>query len=181
MVDIIILKILLILVVAPLQIFIIHMAASRCLRQIPPQLMVVGCALIGQIPIGLILWFFVFLRYPMSLIEVVITSFYAFIVYNALAYTYFHLFNMSETARRIKILYEINRAGSLSKEAIPRNYGISEMLSVRLKRLIAMKQLRCKGNRYVLAGRILYFAAWIVLFWSRLLGFRDAHLTIKNE
>ncbi len=156
------------------------MVASRCLRQIPPQLMAIGCTIIGQIPIGLILWFFVFLRHPLPIIEVIITGFYAFIVYNALAYTYFHLFNMSETARRIKILYEIDSAGSLSKEAIPRSYGISEMLSVRLKRLVNMKQLGCKGNCYILAGRLLYFAALIVLAWSRLLGFRDAHLVLKK-
>lgn len=172
-------KILLILASTPLQVIIIHILASRLLRQIPPQLTTVGCAVFGQVPIGLILWFLVFLRYPMSLIEVVITSFYAFIVYNALAYTYFHLFNMSETARRIKILYEIDRAGSLSNEAIPCNYGVSEMLSVRLKRLVDIGQLDLKGGTYTQKGRLLYFAAWIVLTWRRILGFCNARLMQK--
>ena len=157
-----ILKILFILASAPLQIFIIHMVASRCLRQIPPQLMAIGCAIVGQAPMGFALWVFIFLCYPMTFAELFVTGLYAFIIYYALAYAYFHLFNMGETARRIKILYEIDRAGSLSKEAIPLNYGISEMLSVRLKRLIAMKQVGCKGNCYILTWRCLYLVAWLV-------------------
>lgn len=167
-------KILLILATTPLQIFIIHLIASRCLRQFQPQIMAVGCAIFGQLPMGSILWFFVFLHYPMSLMEVIVVGLYAFVVYYALAYTYLHLFNMSETARRIKILYEIDRAGSLSKEGISLNYGASEMLSVRLKRLVGMKQLGCKGDKYVLTGKLLYLAAWLVMTWGRILGFHKS-------
>lgn len=174
-------KILLILASAPFQIFIIHIIVSRYLCQNPPQLMAVGCVLLGQIPIGVMLWFFVFMRYPISFIEAVVSGLYAFIAYNTLAYTYFHLFNMSETARRIKILYEIDRAGVQSKEAIPRNYGITEMLSVRLKRLVDIGQLEFKGDRYTLKGKILYLAAWIVMMWGKLLGFQTSNFDVNKS
>lgn len=174
-------KILLILASTPIQILFIHIVASRCLRQIPPQFMAFGCSIFGLVPMGFALFFFVFLRYPMTFAELFVTGLYAFIIYHALAYTYFHSFNMGETARRIKILYEINHAGILSKEALSINYGASEILSVRLKRLVDMKQLGRNGYYYVLTGRLLYFAALIVLAWSRLLGFRDARLVQKSN
>ena len=94
---------------------------------------------------------------------------YCLIVYNALAYVYFHLFNMSETARRIRILCEIDSVGSLTGEEIAAKYSTYDMLSVRIERLIAMRQLTRRGNRYLLKNPLFYYAALLITTWRHLL------------
>lgn len=96
---------------------------------------------------------------------------YGLIVYCCLAYSYFHLFNMSETARGIKILYELQINGKLSPAEIDKRYSPQDMLKVRLARLVALKQLTEKEGRYVMKGHGFYLISKILIGWGRLLGF----------
>jgi hypothetical protein len=95
---------------------------------------------------------------------------YVAIVYACIAYSYFHLFNMSETARRIRILRELHAAGSLSAEELSRSYSGASVLEVRFDRLLATGQLRARGDRFVGAGRLLYAAACLFRVWRLVLG-----------
>ena len=63
---------------------------------------------------------------------------------------------MSETARRIRILEEIRKIGMLKKDDLALKYPWEDMISVRLKRLVALGCLRKASDKYV-AGNSVYF------------------------
>ncbi|MEK8015731.1 MAG: hypothetical protein VSS75_002605 [Candidatus Parabeggiatoa sp.] len=71
-------------------------------------------------------------------LELVFVFIYALIVYNCVLYAYFHLFNMSETARRIRILLQLRELGSLTKEQLRDLYSPQNMVETRLNRLQKM-------------------------------------------
>lgn len=65
------------------------------------------------------------------------------------AHLYFHIFNMSETARRIRVLIQLDR-----NEA-PAHYRPQRMLSQRLERLLALGWVEKNGDKFRLApGRL---------------------------
>ncbi len=164
-------KMIVLLASSPLIVFLVHMAASRLVRNRSAQIVVIISAFAGEILMALLLWNYVF-RFSGAFAAGLATEiFYAFIIYNALAYTYFHLFNMSETARRIRILYEIDKKGALSQGEIAAIYGTSDILDIRLERLLAARQLEYVDGRYRPHGRLLYFASLAVAVWRNILGF----------
>ncbi len=128
-------------------------------------------ALAGHIPMGAIVWAVYLKELPDVPGELVLTAIYGLFVYEALAYSYFHLFNMSETARRIRILLEIYASGKLTASGIASAYGASDMLDTRIERLLSTRQVRWQGGRLFLDGRLLYHAARVIVWWGRVLGF----------
>jgi len=75
------------------------------------------------------------------------------LTYLALAYTYvFGFFNVSETARRLRLLVELLDAGprGLSLDAILRAYNARMIVEARLRRLVAGGQLALADGRYVI-------------------------------
>jgi len=96
---------------------------------------------------------------------------FAFLVFNGIAYAYFHFFNMSETARRIRILLQIRRAGpsGLRIRELERQYSQKDMIEARLDRLVRMNQLSlAPDGRYRVAGNTLLWAGRIMGLWRRL-------------
>jgi hypothetical protein len=77
---------------------------------------------------------------------------------------------MSETGRRVRILYELYRSGGLGTAEIASLYDVEDMLSVRIERLLSMGQVKVSNGRYVLDGLMLYYAARIMAFWGELIG-----------
>ncbi len=101
------------------------------------------------------------------------TVLYSVVVYLALGYTYFHLFNMSETARRIRLLYEIE-SGFFTVAETPAA-GASPVqisLATRLERLEGLGQIErgTGGESYYVKGRTILLGARIVRLWGLLLG-----------
>jgi len=94
---------------------------------------------------------------------------YCFIVYNSFGYAYFHLFNMTETARRIKILSEIREKQFVTKESLTENYKTDFMIKTRLNRLIELNQVRFDNEKYFVRGKSLVIAAISVLSLKKLL------------
>jgi hypothetical protein len=80
---------------------------------------------------------------------------------------------MSETARRIHILYEIYRYNSLPVKDFTALYKTTDIISLRLKRLVGTNQLEYKDGFYVIKGRVLYLASLLVLSWRKLLALTD--------
>lgn len=103
-------------------------------------------------------------------IEFVLAFFYSLIVFNALGYSYFHVFNMSETARRVRLLIELAASGPIGKEGLFSIYSEQAMFDVRIVRLKSLGQIKEINGRYVLGHRFLYIAAQIVNLWARALG-----------
>lgn len=103
-------------------------------------------------------------------VETISTLVFSGIVYNGIAYAYFHVFNMSETARRIRILLHVLihndvNAGDLRDDYLPR-----DMVAVRLDRLEQMDQVaRGPDGGYRIVGHVLLSAAHVIRFWRRML------------
>jgi hypothetical protein len=177
------LKYLILLACSPLSIFILHMAATRVFMRykfdMPNQVILIICSFVGHIPMAAAIWM-VYLRYLTTPVELVWTVIYSLIVYNILAYCYFHIFNMSDTARRIRILYEIYNSKRLKESDLASLYSANNMLDSRLERFLSMKQIKFSDGRYLLNRKFLYYVAKIVAGWGRILGLPSPQ-TVYNK
>lgn len=179
------LKLLIILSFSPVLALILHIIVSRIVTPIKPeasrQLLCLLSILLGNIPMVVVLWLAIAADLLNDTEGLVSTILYSLIVYNAFGYTYFHIFNMSETARRIRLLFEIRTAGTLTGEQINNLYGSSDMFEVRIERLLSMAQIEMKDGRYYLKGRFFFYVARIVAFWAGLIGFHFLERFERNR
>ncbi len=161
-------RLLVILLFSPAVILAVHMVITRLARKRSPQIAAVRATVAGILPVGALLWICA-VRYlvPGERWTAVL---YSLVSYCAIAVMYFHFFNMSETARRIRILYEIHVAGSLPVKAMESLYRSKDIIDIRLQRLVAMKQLRQEGRSFSLGRRTVYLGALIVFFWRAVLS-----------
>ncbi len=90
-------------------------------------------------------------------------------VYLLFGYVYFHIFNMSETARRIRILSRGHRDGKVIKDELNRDYTRREMVETRIARLLALGEIRRRDSRYVGGRMFLLWPARAVFGFRRLL------------
>jgi hypothetical protein len=157
------------LLLSPFIIFAVHMALSRWSRHTSRQLTAVKAAALGSVPVVLILGGFVF-RDIHEPLEFMTAFLYCALVYCLLSISYFHFFNMSETARRIRILCELERAGSLSTRDMTALYKTTDIIRFRLDRLVAMRQLKCEAGWYSIDGKVLYWTGIAITLWRRVLG-----------
>jgi hypothetical protein len=162
-------EILTVLTIALTALVVIHILSVRLLTafsaQYSTQLLVVLCVVVINVFLALyVLAFLDFQSYTFW------EYLYISLVFNSLAYTYLHIFNMSETARRIKILIEIQ----LSEEDIgisyEDNYDIKSILQNRLKRLVQMKQIYFYDGTYRLSGSTLIYVGRLLSFFRRVIG-----------
>lgn len=71
------------------------------------------------------------------------------ITYTSLGYCYFHFINLGETARRIRIVREIQESPEgLSMEEIVARYGARHVVDIRLGRLLKKGQIIYRDGRY---------------------------------
>lgn len=90
---------------------------------------------------------------------------FAAVVSVCIAYCYFHLFNMSETARRIRILTSCH----LGVPVDERHYSLDAMIDARIERLIMVDSLRHDGGCYRPVRGPLLAAASALDWWRGLL------------
>lgn len=94
---------------------------------------------------------------------------YVFIVSISFAHVYFHIFNMSETARRIRIL---TSAYAGQKEGTPwetpREYTPERMIEERMERLQAMRAIVSKEGKFVTRFHPLLIATLVIEKYKRL-------------
>jgi len=97
---------------------------------------------------------------------------YALIVYNCILYAYFHVFNMSETARRIRILLHLRKSGSLAKPQLIALYSPQNMVEARLQRLQKMGVIcRTQEGHYRTCNSFAVMIARLFQIIKKLLGF----------
>ena len=94
---------------------------------------------------------------------------YSLGVYFLFAYVYFHFFNMSETARRIRILIESARSPTVRQVEVVEVYTPRQMVRIRIARLVELGELREKEGRYLTGRGILLVPALLVSFFHNLL------------
>ena len=74
---------------------------------------------------------------------------YSLVVFNAAAYAYFHVFNMSETARRIRILQAICAQPGLRERDLALDYSPQDMVKGRVDRLIGLGEIERDPHGHV--------------------------------
>ena len=85
------------------------------------------------------------------------------LIYGAFCYVYFHWNNMGETARRIRLLRELDAApDGLTQAELLDRYPAREILQRRLMRLIDGGQIVEREGRLALSGRLILFSARLV-------------------
>jgi len=105
---------------------------------------------------------------------------YVLAVFNSAAYSYFHLFNMSETARRIRILRDISARSGLSTSDLAHNYSPRGMLEARIDRLMDLGEIEIDSDgRIRLKKRRLILAAYIFSGLRKILIGRNGTESIR--
>jgi hypothetical protein len=148
---------------SPFGLLVLHAILQRALRRAPPQRVAILTCALGFVPVAGALC----LAGARDAGAIV----YVGLVYVCIAYSYFHLFNMSETARRIRLVREIDRHGGLTEEEILRAYSEDEVVDTRLARMAAMGHMIERGGRYFAGSKTLLFAARVLDAWRDVLGY----------
>ncbi len=159
-----------ILALSPVVIFLGHTFLSRLLKAVPRQVTAGLAMIIGFFPVAALEWLFILKNSALSHPDFKAGMIYSIFVYSSIAYSYFHLFNMSETARRIRIFHEIYKKGSVTRKDIEILYDSSQIVGIRLIRLEDTGQLVKIGNFYKIKGRSLLWVAKIIKIWDTLLA-----------
>jgi FkbM family methyltransferase len=163
---------LILLLFSPALILIMHVISSRTARyfkwQVSAQKLALVCIVLGNIPMGLLEWSLV-LRY-LDLAGQIWGAAYCILTYNAIGHIYFHLFNMTETSIRVRLIREIAVQEQTIDEVIDR-YNPSNSVGVRLQRLQDIGVVKKTGDRYFLQTRWLYYVGVVCRAWGDLLGF----------
>ncbi len=166
---------LLLLAFSPILTLILHALLVRLTQKLdkkfPTQLQTALAILAGYPVVGIIAWWTTF-KYIPNGNELWIPAVYGILVYSFLAYAYFHLFNLSETSRRARILYELKRNGPMTQEAVEAEYSPAGQIFVRLERLVDIGELKIIDGRYCLKRYSLWFVAFILKVWGKLIGFK---------
>lgn len=168
------LRLVLLCALSPLLMLVVHIAASRFLssfgRQPLPQTVAILSIAVGWcLTMGAAC--VLILRLGVFGANVAFGFLYAANVCGALGYAYFHLFNMSETARRIRLLFEILQSRGITPRDLESRYRPQEIIKARLERFVASGQLCLREGRYYVKGKSLLWAAELVAWWARMIGF----------
>jgi hypothetical protein len=98
-----------------------------------------------------------------------LSGFYLFGVYSISAYVYFHIFNMSETARRVRILAELYRVPGQAWEELEKRYQEDDMVNIRLERLIALGEIKLEKDSYRVDRGCLLIPAKLIFGFRKIL------------
>ena len=97
------------------------------------------------------------------------------VVFICVGYGYFHFVNLGETARRVRILWELYESSDgLTYEEILTRYGASEIINRRIDRLTNAGQITQQGGRiYSKGASVLVMARILSLLKRVFLGRRE--------
>jgi hypothetical protein len=70
----------------------------------------------------------------------------------------------------VNILMRLLVGGEMRPEELARIYGVKDMISARIDRMIALGQLEEKGGRYFLCNKSLIVVGRTINIWRRILG-----------
>ena len=153
----------------------VHVAACRFFKRngelSKPQLLLLRMVLYFNVPVLVGMGAIAFFE-NRPLKDLFYMALYGMCCFNLFGYAYFHFFNLSETARRVKMLILLKRGDAAAIDRMPEAYRSDEMLKARLKRLESMDQIQ-KGEdgRLRLRSKTLLSVAFLIDFLRKLLGF----------
>jgi hypothetical protein len=164
-----------IVVCAPIGLFLAHAAASRIARwfghsAIAPQTVAALTVMVGNIPVAYVTWAAVLKHLEAGVIEVLCGLAYVLLTYNACAFCYLNALNVTETSLHVNILMRIFASGGMALDELTRIYGVRDMISARVHRMIALGQLTEKDGRYFLNNKSLVLVGRVINVWRVILG-----------
>ena len=163
-------KMIVLCLVSPLLMFFIHAIFSRFSSKALPLRTAIVALAVNFVVCYCSLWSFI-LRPGAVLIEGWgATAVYFFIFYWGSACVYANFFNMSETARRIRILHEIKERGSVSQVELESFYKQEDVVDKRMQRLVEMEEVSFDGQSYAIEPGVLSRVASVVFAMRKLLG-----------
>jgi len=165
-------NLLLFLVFSPVMLLIFHMFVVRLVslsgKPVSMQKLLVQCIVLFNLPVMFIS--LVIINSNGS--ETISWLIYSFLMFNSMAYCYFHFFNMSETARRIRILVGIKSGRVKTIEDMDKFYDTKGILNNRLERLEQFSQIYSDAaSVYFVKKRLLFCVSLLVNMWRKLLRF----------
>ena len=99
------------------------------------------------------------------------------LIYGAFCYVYFHWNNTGETARRIRLVWELDAApDGLTEAELLARYPAREILERRLVRLIDGGQIVEREGQLALSGRLILLSARLVALAKRIVLGRRSEL-----
>ena len=153
---------LLLLLVYPGVLLLVHKVFIFFNRNSSEQVVVLKCCFFSIFVYLILVWFLIGVE-PAAFLFNLISVF-------CLAYIYFHFFNMSTTARRIKILTGLQQGQFTKREQIETYYAGQSSLKTRIDRLIHLGELKQINGRYVVSRGILHNAGKLIYLCQRLLA-----------
>ena len=132
---------------------IFHLLACRVANRTgglrSPQMFLINSVLYINIPLTFCIMFIASLE-TRGFIGFLLMLSFGLLVYNSFSYVYFHFFNMSETARRIRILIQLYENNSISIDQLKNEYNSGDMINSRLERLLKMGEIK-KNTLFVIS------------------------------
>jgi hypothetical protein len=170
---------LLILAASPVAVLVLHALLSRVLRRlapgVPTRLVPVLAVAAGAPGLALL----VPRLFPAGAEHArAWAAAYGFVVYACLSYCYFHLFSMSESARRIRILYVLFEGGRIPRAEFSSRYGVKDMVFNRLDRLETIGQVERRDGRYFAKGGSVGLIGKVLIGWGKVLGFQPGSMSL---
>ena len=162
------------LLCAPLGLFLAHAIASRLARacgfgSVPPQTVMLCTGMAGNLPVVYLAWELA-LKNIQGPVEILCGVAYVLLTYNGVCFCYFCVLNVSETSLHVNILMRILTGGPARPEHLSQLYSVEHMINARIDRMIALGQLQQKGERYVGRDRTLLLMGRVYHIWRRVLG-----------
>jgi hypothetical protein len=168
-------RLLLLLIASPVAMYVAHIFVSRMVRylrsNVAPQIVALCIILIGNIPVVWFAWELALKQVCSGSIDCACAVAYVLLTYNALAFWYLQLLNVSETSLRVHILMELLVEGPIPAVALWKRYSANEMIATRIERMIALGQLTERKGRYVLtSSTVLVTIGRLIHYWRLLLA-----------
>jgi hypothetical protein len=85
---------------------------------------------------------------------------------------------MSESARRIRILYVLFEGGRIPRAEFSSRYGVKDMVFNRLDRLETIGQVERRDGRYFAKGGSVGLIGKVLIGWGKVLGFQPGSMSL---
>jgi hypothetical protein len=159
---------------SPAFIFVTHVLVTRLITAmrltVQPLLTGVLAVVISLAWLAPVTWA-IFLKNISLVPDLWVAVLYGILTYGGLAFCYFQVFAMTETARRLHILHELYTKKGMTLSQLEAEYGASQMLETRLHRMVEIGQLNYHGAYYTLRSGLLLGVGRVMSFWAKVLGF----------
>lgn len=113
---------------------------------------------------------FYFITVCHQISEIIVNLFLNVTSFGALSYCYFHFINLGETARRIRIIRELLESpDGLYLSELYERYNSSDIIDIRIQRMLSNKQIVQRDGRYHVGKPILLIIAKFIVIMKIIL------------